>query len=189
MDVGSSAALLFSIIINLLLAVSLYRNQAEHLPPNAASITDGAEGLVLTGSYLSGTHGCKVNLRPKLTKYMSQRTAKGNRAANLIKSRYWTIVTKFGAGALTALDVGAHDPFVLSSLTWVPTKVAIDIQFQGLQRAAWAGSRGVVFVHGDIFETNFMFDGVISDLYQGTCEMRDGSAPLQKGDDDSALPY
>merc|ERR1712224_440727 len=42
---------------------------------------------------------------------------------------------------------------------------------------------------GDIFETNFMFDGVISDLYQGTCEMRDGSAPLQKGDDDSALPY
>ena len=33
------------------------------------------------------------------------------------------------------------------------------------------------------------FDGVISDLYQGTCEMRDGSAPLQKGDDDSALPY
>merc|ERR1712072_274970 len=28
---------------------------------------------------------------------------------------------------------------------------------------------------GDIFETNFVFDGVISDLYQGTCEMRDGS--------------
>ena len=33
---------------------------------------------------------------------------------------------------------------------------------------------------GDIFETNFMFDGVISDLYQGTCEMRDGSAPSRR---------
>lgn len=44
---------------------------------------------------------------------------------------------------------------------------------------------------GDIFETNFMFDGVLEDLLQGTCSMRDGSAPVQDPTDDggSALPY
>ena len=112
-----------------------------------------------------GLGGCKIELNPPLTPYMARVGMGKPRWRNIVEGDYWKTVLEYGKDALTVLDVGAYDPFVLSQLSSVPTKLAIDIQFGPAQRRAWAGARGVAFVHGDLFTTKFVgrkFDLVLS---------------------------
>jgi len=85
---------------------------------------DSKEGLVVTpraGAWINNT-GCEVRLRPPLTRYM--RRGNPPRFVNLARSSIYALMKTHGAAdALTVLDVGAHEPFVLSQLTWIPTKV------------------------------------------------------------------
>ena len=96
---------------------------------------------------------CEIFLKPPLTNYMM----KGHppRYKNIRSSTFWELLEKYSTGALTVLDVGAHDPYVLSQLTWVPTKVALDLQYGGNQLPVWQKARGMIFLQSDIFKTGF----------------------------------
>ena len=110
----------------------------------------------------SGATSCEVALQPAtLTGYMLLR----ERYRSILRSLHWKAVLKYGRDALTALDVGAYDPFALTQLTWVPTKLALDIQFSPKQSPVWASTPGIVFLNSDIFKTKFVgrrFDLVMS---------------------------
>ena len=114
----------------------------------------GPEGIIWNGTK------CSVVLHPPLTPYM----ALSNRWKNLNRSYHFRMVRQYGADALTALDVGAYDPFLLSQLTWVPTKIAMDLQYNAPQRPVWTATRGIIFIQGDILKTTFVgrkFDLVV----------------------------
>ena len=66
--------------------------------------------------------------------------------------------------ALTMLDVGSHEGSFISEFSWIPTKVATDLQFLKTTRRAMASTRGVAFLEGDFLKLNFgptVFDLVI----------------------------
>ena len=95
---------------------------------------------------------------------------KRDRYRSILRSLHWKAVLKYGRDALTALDVGAYDPFALTQLTWVPTKLALDIQFSPKQSPVWASTPGIVFLNSDIFKTKFVgrrFDLVMSSQVVG----------------------
>ena len=149
----------FLLGVLLALACVWVNKPGEQQPPAGRRLQQLSAAKVAQVNGLSPP-GCKVELHVPLTPYMA-RIGHGQdrdrpRWQNILRSEYWSLVRKYGSGALTALDVGAHDPFVLSQLTWIPTKLAIDIQFHGAQRKAWAGARGMAFVHGDLFTTRFV---------------------------------
>ena len=89
------------------------------------------------------------------------------RDANLYEPANGTILTlarRLAPDARTMLDVGAHEGSFITQFSWIPTKVATDLQFLPSARRAMRRTRGVAFIQGDFLRLNFgptVFDLVI----------------------------
>lgn len=80
--------------------------------------------------------------------------------------------------ALTMLDVGAFVPNIAMKFTWIPTKVATDLQLDRM-RGVWNQTRGVAFVRGNFLKLSFgvtPFDLVICSQVLGPGSLLVGRA-------------
>lgn len=103
---------------------------------------------------------CRTRLTPPLTKYRARRakgrTSRAGDASGFRETMQWQLSRSYAPNALSVLDVGAYDPSFISSLDWIPTKLATDLRLSSAeQRAVWNGARGVAFVKGDFLTMDF----------------------------------
>lgn len=100
-----------------------------------------------------------ITLIPPKTPYWARRQRTGLYAKVLVP-----LARQYAGSALTVLDVGAYDPGFLSSLSWIPTKLGIDLQASPAQTAVWKQAKGVNLLIGDFDKFRFAapFDLVTS---------------------------
>ena len=137
---------------------AIFESTQTNLDHSNSTPADGKNGFFCSSEGIAHVH-----LSPPSTTYWKRGREKASIYAPSGPGSVRALARLYAQGALTMLDVGAYDPTFQSKFTWIPSKVATDMQFAAPQRRVWAQARGLSFIQGDFLKLQFVvrFDLVI----------------------------